>query len=179
MPQGVQHWSPYDGQVHEGIGVTDNGFWDTFRTVYPLLTLAYPKELGEIISGWLNAFKTGGWLPKWASPSYRDSMIGTYADVTIADAIVKDISGFDQSLAWEAIKKDAFSSPSDPKDTSKGKFGLQVYNALGYVPIDQQINEACRSEGLPSRISIGIVIGICITYDLGVVLSKCFQTVLV
>lgn len=42
------HFSPYDqrGQVHKGILVTDNGFWDTFRTVYPLLGLAYRKELG-------------------------------------------------------------------------------------------------------------------------------------
>lgn len=142
-PQGVQHWSPYDGRVHEGVGVTDNGFWDTFRTVYPLLTLAYPKELGELISGWLNAFRTGGWLPKWASPGYRVGMVGTYADVTIADAIVKDISGFDRSLAWEAIKKDAYSSPPDEKDTSKGKFGLRVYRNTGYIPIDRQIGESC------------------------------------
>ena len=42
------HYSPYDqqGKVYPGILVTDNGFWDTFRSVYPLLGLAYRKELG-------------------------------------------------------------------------------------------------------------------------------------
>ena len=30
------HYSPYDpsGKVYAGPLVTDNGFWDTFRTVY-------------------------------------------------------------------------------------------------------------------------------------------------
>ena len=29
----------------------DNGFWDTFRTVYPLLSLIYPDHLGNIVQG--------------------------------------------------------------------------------------------------------------------------------
>ena len=58
----VVHYSPYDphGRTFPGPLVTDNGFWDTFRTVYPLLSLAYPDHLGTIIQGWLNAFKEGG-----------------------------------------------------------------------------------------------------------------------
>lgn len=141
-PSGLQHWSPYDGRVHAGIGVTDNGFWDTFRTVYPLLTLAYPGQLGQLLEGWLNAYRAGGWLPKWASPGYRDSMVGTFADVVLADAILKNISGFDVKTAWEALKKDAFEHSTE-KDTSRGKFGLQQYINRGYIPIDIKIGEAC------------------------------------
>jgi len=71
------HYSPYarGGGVHPGPLVTDNGFWDTFRTVYPLLGLLYPDKLGEIVQGWLNAYKEGGWIPGWASPGYRESMV--------------------------------------------------------------------------------------------------------
>jgi putative alpha-1,2-mannosidase len=29
----------------------DNGFWDTFRTVYPMLSLIYPDHLGTIVQG--------------------------------------------------------------------------------------------------------------------------------
>lgn len=61
--------------MHPGPLVTDNGFWDTFRTVYPLLGLLYPDKLGEIVQGWLNAYKEGGWIPGWASPGYRESMV--------------------------------------------------------------------------------------------------------
>jgi len=142
-PNGRRHYSPYDGKVHDGPGVTDNGFWDTFRTVYPLLSLAYPVQLGEILEGWLNAYRAGGWLPKWASPGYRDSMVGTFADVVFADAILKNISGFDHEVAWMAIRKDAYESSSDKKDTARGKFGLQHYVDRGYVPIDVGIGEAC------------------------------------
>lgn len=48
------HYSPYapsGGRDYPGVLVTDNGFWDTFRTVYPLLSLVYPKELGILIEG--------------------------------------------------------------------------------------------------------------------------------
>jgi putative alpha-1,2-mannosidase len=102
------HYSPYDpaGHVHDGPGVTDNGFWDTFRTVYPLLSLAYPDHLGAIVQGWLNAYKEGGWLPSWASPGYRNCMVGTFADVVVADAIVKNVPNFDLALAKDALLKD-------------------------------------------------------------------------
>lgn len=48
----VLHYSPYDpngGRNHVGLLLTDNGFWDTFRTVYPLYGLLYPDLLGDII----------------------------------------------------------------------------------------------------------------------------------
>jgi len=54
----------------------------------------------------LNAYQEGGWLPSWASPGYRNCMVGTFADVVIADAIVKGVKGFDYDLARRAILKD-------------------------------------------------------------------------
>lgn len=138
--EGVQHWSPYDGHVHFGPGATDHGFWDAFRTVYPLLALAYPDELGEIIQGWLNAYKAGGWLPKWASPGYRGSMSGTFGDVIVADAIVKNISGFDHEVGFAALWKDAYEKSPDG---AFGKVGLKEYSTLGYIPFDIGIGDAC------------------------------------
>jgi len=70
-------------------------------------------------------------------------MVGTFADVVISDAIIKNISGFDYAVAWDAIKKDAYEVNPLPKDTSKGKFGLKLYKEFGYVPIDKGISEAC------------------------------------
>ncbi|NVL89290.1 glycoside hydrolase family 92 protein, partial [Escherichia coli] len=35
------HYSPYDGKVHPGPMFTDNGFWDTFRAVFPLFALMH------------------------------------------------------------------------------------------------------------------------------------------
>lgn len=146
----VIHWSPYAppdakgnagrhpgaGAVYKGSLVTDNGFWDTFRTVYPLLSIAYPDALGIIIQGWLNAYKEGGWLPSWASPGYRNCMVGTYADVVIADAIVKGIKGFEYETAYQALKKDSFVPPPAHAGGAVGKEGLNTYVEHGYLPYD-------------------------------------------
>lgn len=134
----IIHWSPYDpaGKIHPGPLVTDNGFWDTFRTVYPLLGLAYREELGIIVDGWLNAYREGGWLPSWASPGYRNCMVGTYADVVIADAIVKGIPGFDLETARLALRRDSFDEPPHHVGGAMGKEGLNLYINKGYVPSD-------------------------------------------
>jgi hypothetical protein len=123
------HYSPYAprGGVREGPLCTDNGFWDTFRTVYPLLSLLYPDKLGQIIQGWLNAYKEGGWIPGWASPGYRESMVGTYGDVVISDAIVKKVPGFEVRVAWEALHRDSFEDEPG-NHMGVGKAGLRYYN---------------------------------------------------
>lgn len=132
------HYSPYSptGGVFPGVLVTDNGFWDTFRTVYPLLSLAYPEEASLIVTGWLNAFKEGSWLPEWASPGYRSCMVGTYADVVVADAIIKDILPTSEySTAWDAFVRDSFQM-GRPKGTA-GKASYDVYSQFGYIPIEK------------------------------------------
>ena len=106
---GPVHWSPYRSGVQQGTLVTDNGFWDTFRTVYPLLALLYPDALQWICRGWLKAYEEGGWIPKWASPGYRNSMVGTYGDVVLAEAVVKGVlTGEDAQKAWNALRRDAY-----------------------------------------------------------------------
>ncbi len=42
------HYSPYNGQVLPGYMYTDTGFWDTFRSLFPLLNLMYPSVNREI-----------------------------------------------------------------------------------------------------------------------------------
>lgn len=134
------HYSPYNtqGRIFQGPLLTDNGFWDTFRTVYPMLALCYPDHLGRIIQGWLNAFKEGGWLPSWSSPGYRNSMVGTYGDVIVGDAIVKGIRGFDLKAAELALLKDAFEAPPSFAGGAVGKEGLKEYADRGYFAMKEQ-----------------------------------------
>lgn len=138
----IVHWSPYnaDGGVFPGVLTSDSGFWDAYITVYPYLTLIHPTQLGTTIQGWLNAYQEGEWLPKWASPGYRGSMVGSMGDVSLADAIVKNISGFDHELAYQAIRKDAFDIPSSGLQ-GKGRECLPPYLANGYIPRDAPSTE--------------------------------------
>jgi predicted alpha-1,2-mannosidase len=147
----VLHYSPYSpkGGIYRGPGVTDNGFWDTFRTVYPMLSLLYPDHLSEIVTGWLNAYREGGWLPSWASPGYRNCMVGTFADVVIADAIVKGIKGIDIEVAKGAIYKDSFNAPPSFAGNAIGKDGLDEYSSNGYIAqVPSNLGLECVSRSL-------------------------------
>jgi predicted alpha-1,2-mannosidase len=136
------HYSPYDGCVHEGVLYVNNGFWDTYRTVYPLLARIDPEGYGEIIDGFLMAYREGGWLPKWTSPGYRSCMVSTHIDAVIAEAFAWNIEGFDREEAYEAIRQNAF----EPGDVGGrwGRLGLSDYLKLGYVP-EQWPHSVCRT----------------------------------
>ena len=79
----VIHYSPYNGKVLPGYLFTDNGFWDTFRAVFPYFTLMHPTLSSHIMEGLANTFNESGWLPEWASPGHRDCMVGSNSAVII------------------------------------------------------------------------------------------------
>lgn len=125
------HYSPFDGKVHDGYMYTDNGLWDTFRSAHPWMTLLFPSVSREIIQSLVNIYNEGGWLPSWASPGYRNSMIGSHAVSLITDAYQKGIRDFDVDRAYEAVLKDCF-QPAPEK--FMGRYGFEPYNTKGYIP---------------------------------------------
>ncbi|MFZ4261525.1 GH92 family glycosyl hydrolase [Sphingobacterium sp. HJSM2_6] len=137
------HYSPYNGQVVPGYMFTDNGFWDTFRAVFPFFNLIYPQMTKEIMEGLANTYKESGWLPEWASPGHRESMIGSNSASLIAEAYLKGDKKFDIQTLYEALLKN---SENEGPLSSVGRKGVKYYNELGYVPYDVGINEnAARS----------------------------------
>ncbi len=136
----VVHYSPYNGKVLPGYMFTDNGFWDTFRAVYPFFNMMYPELNGHIMKGLANTYKESGWLPEWASPGHRDCMIGSNSAPIISDAFLKGVADMDTELLLEAMLKNATVSEGRPVN-SVGRAGLDYYNTLGYVPYNVGINE--------------------------------------
>jgi predicted alpha-1,2-mannosidase len=134
----VVHYSPYNGQVLPGYMFTDTGFWDTFRSLFPFLNLVYPSLSANIQEGLVNAYKEGGWLPEWASPGYRNIMIGSNSASIVSDAYIKGIRGYDINALYEAVLKNA---NNEGPMTAVGRAGVKDYNTLGYVPYDIGINE--------------------------------------
>jgi predicted alpha-1,2-mannosidase len=134
----VVHYSPYNGQVLPGYMFTDNGFWDTFRAVFPFLTLMYPTLNSQIMQGLVNTYKESGWLPEWASPGHRDCMVGSNSASLIADSYIKGIRGYDINTLYQAILKN---TENEGPLSSVGRKGVKYYNELGYVPYDVKINE--------------------------------------
>lgn len=135
----IVHYSPYNGEVLPGYMYTDNGFWDTFRAVFPFFTLMYPELNAQIMEGLVNTYKESGWLPEWASPGHRSCMIGSNSASLIADSYIKGIRGYDIETLYEAILKNTENWMEDV--TSVGRFGADYYNELGYIPYNVGINE--------------------------------------
>ena len=125
------HYSPYNGQVLPGYMFTDTGFWDTFRSLFPLLNLVYPSMNHKMQEGLVNAYRESGFLPEWASPGHRDCMIGNNSASIVADAYMKGIRGYDIEKLWEALKHGA---NAHLEGTASGRVAFEAYNRLGYVP---------------------------------------------
>lgn len=133
------HYSPYNGQVLPGEMFTDTGFWDTFRSLFPLLNLLYPSMNDRMQAGLVNAYKESGYLPEWASPGHRASMIGNNSASIVADALLTNRTGYDKEILWEALKHGA--NNAYPKHSSTGRFGHEYYNKLGYIPADVKVDQ--------------------------------------
>ena len=126
------HYSPFDGKTHAGVRYTDNGFWDTYRTVYPLYTLIAREEFAEILEGFVVDYTEGGWLPRWPSIGEVGCMPSTLIDAVIAEAAVNGIGSHEVlEKALEGMLNHA-NNPA-PEDRF-GRTGVEFYVKNGYVP---------------------------------------------
>ena len=135
----VYHYSPYNGEVLPGYMFTDTGFWDTFRSLFPFLNLVYPSENVKMQEGLVNAYKESGFLPEWASPGHRNTMIGNNSASVVADAYLKGLRGYDIETLWEALKHGA--NNVHPEVAASGRTGYEFYNKLGYIPNNVGISQ--------------------------------------
>ena len=134
------HYSPYNGQVCDGYLFTDTGFWDTFRSLFPLLNLVYPSVNREMQMGLANIARENEFLPEWASPGHRGCMVGQNSASVVADAIVKGITPEEE---WQTLYDCLVYGTENvhPEVSSTGRLGHEYYNTLGYVPYDVGVHE--------------------------------------
>ena len=134
------HRSPHNNEVLAGRYYGGTGFWDTFRSLFPLLNFLYPEMNKEMTEGLTNCYKEGGWLPEWSAPGFRGCMIGNNSASVVADAFLTGAAkGEDAAKLWEAVVHGA--NNSHPRITSQGRAAVKEYIELGYVPRDV-INES-------------------------------------
>ena len=69
---------------------TDNGFWDTFRSQFPLTNILHPTMQGRYMNALLAAQEQCGWLPSWSSPGETGGMLGNHSISLLADAWAKE-----------------------------------------------------------------------------------------
>ena len=126
------YYSPYDAKIHEGYMFTDNGFWDTFRSQFPLTNILHPTIQGQYMQALLDAQQQCGWLPAWSAPSETGGMLGNHAISLLADAWAKGIRTFNPDSALKAYYHEA--TNKGPWGGANGRQGWKEYYQLGYVP---------------------------------------------
>ncbi|MDO4431703.1 MAG: GH92 family glycosyl hydrolase [Aerococcaceae bacterium] len=130
----VIHYSPYTGKVEPGYFYTNNGYWDTFRTNYPLYALLIPEKIPEFLEGIVAVAREDRYLPKWLSPDERGLMPGTLVDAVIADAVVKGLVS--EALAEELLGAMIYTAEVESEHELEGREGTQQYQTLGYLSTD-------------------------------------------
>lgn len=128
----IIHYCADTGEVRAGVKYVENGFWDTYRTVYPLFSILLEDQFKEMLEGYVNTYLECGWLPKWPSPSEAGMMPGTLIDAVIADGAVKGILKGDLlEKAYEGMIKHA---TVESPDRRYGRYGIEDYKEYGYLP---------------------------------------------
>ena len=130
------HYTPCDGKTRAGVRYTDNGFWDTYRTVYPLYTLIARDEFAEMLEGFVNDYLECGWLPRWPSLGEVGCMPSTLIDAVIAEAAVNGIGS--KEVLENALKGMIHHANNEAKDPRYGRNGALSYLKYGYVPRNEQ-----------------------------------------
>ena len=108
--------------------------WDTYRSSGPLLTLIAPDRQRDLIRALIDIYRHTGYMPDARSGNDNGrTQGGSNADIVIADAYVKGLTGIDYPTAFEAMLKDASVPPADPQKEGRG--GILDYNARGYLTL--------------------------------------------
>lgn len=120
-----------DKQMHKGEGFvnyTTFSLWDTYRAAQPLMTILHPEKMSDIINTMLHIHQQQGKLPVWHLMGCETNcMVGNPGVPVVADAILKDIKGFDSELAFKALKESSMLPER----------GMEHRIEYGFIPADK------------------------------------------
>ena len=137
------YYSPYDEKIHDGYMFTDNGFWDTFRSQFPLTNILHPTMQGQYMHALLDAQEQCGWLPSWSFPSETGGMVGNHSISLLTDAWVKGIRTFDPEKALKAYAHEAMNK--GPWGGANGRVRWKDYYQLGYIPYPESMGSTAQT----------------------------------
>ncbi|MBR5657142.1 MAG: GH92 family glycosyl hydrolase [Prevotella sp.] len=138
----------------DGCYYTDFSAWDTYRALHPLYNIIQPTLSGEMMQSLVDMYEGGGWLPIFPCwNSYTAAMIGDHCSAILADAYIKGVRNFDVGKAYEAMRKNAFESPTDSAEykNGMGRRALSSYLKYGYIPLEDKVLDAFHTEEQTSR----------------------------
>jgi predicted alpha-1,2-mannosidase len=127
-----------DGKAHAAEGhhfYSDDGLWDTYRSLHPLQLLLDPARQVDMVRSYLRMYDQTGWLPAFPLVnSERAFMIGHHATPFIVDTYAKGYRDFDLEKAYAAMKKNAMEATMLPWKRGPLTDLDRVYLEKGFFP---------------------------------------------
>ncbi|MGQ8337213.1 GH92 family glycosyl hydrolase [Sunxiuqinia sp. A32] len=100
--------------------------WDTYRTEHELLTIVQPERVNDFINSMLAIYQQQGKLPQWhLMGNETNAMLGYSAAPVVVDAWQKGFDGFDEEMAFEALKASG---------TFQSQRGIAPLMEYGFIP---------------------------------------------
>lgn len=110
--------------------------WDTYRAAHPLFTIIEPQNAAKMVNTMLDIYDQQGKLPVWHLwGNETDCMVGFGSVQVIADAILKNIPGFDQNRAYKAMLAYA----------QLDERGLKDIRQRGFIPAESQVESVAKA----------------------------------
>jgi predicted alpha-1,2-mannosidase len=122
----------FGGATHTATSPTMSDFslWDSYRTVHPLYALVAPESAVASVNSLVRqAQARNGAFTRWPlGTGETGTMIGSPADIVIADAALRGVDGPDYEAAWQLLRPPALVMPSGTRSSGPS------YMTLGFVP---------------------------------------------
>ena len=132
-----------------------NGFWDTYRGFWPLMSILYPQKSAEMMQGFIEAShykpynERDKWTVRWSSPGYVYSMLGTHTDI-ITGEMAKNgfITGAALDKAYQAALKNGLVNNNQNLDLHlQGRYRNMEWAYLGFIKCTIADGDECTKYG--------------------------------
>ncbi|KNC48866.1 alpha-1,2-mannosidase [Thecamonas trahens ATCC 50062] len=136
----------FDSKVHRlddahNAYASDGSLWDVFRSQMGLLSILQPAYLGDFVHSLDLMRAQGGYVPRWPlANGYTGCMIGTHADLIVAEAWAKGIRNYNLTSLYAAFRASAMESQREA-----GRSDVADYVRLGYVCSDKSSRSVSRT----------------------------------
>ncbi len=110
--------------------------WDTYRSAHPLFTITEKEKVADMVNSMLAIYDQQGKLPVWHLwGNETNCMVGFGSVQVIADAIMKNIEGFDYDRAYNAMLNYA----------ELDERGLKQVREQGFIPGDKELESVAKA----------------------------------
>ncbi len=126
----------FDDEIHttDTPYYTDFSLWDTYRTLHPLMTAAWPETHAHMLESLAAMVRQGGGLPRWPLATWDGAfMVGVPATIVAAEAMVKGLEGWSDNEVLDHAIALTFGDVTQPYGSPPDVTLLDVY---GYYPRD-------------------------------------------